>query len=215
MSNGNIKSTLASTRVSVAILGGLIAALATGLLGEWKIAPLIGWDTAAIIYIAWVWLTVWKMDENQTADHALLEDPSRATSEFTLLAASVASLAALALVLIEASSSTGSAKALLAGLGIASVILSWFVVHTIYALRYAVLYYGEPRGGVDFSGEKQPAYADFAYLAFTIGMTFQVSDTDFENREFRKLALRHALLAYMFGTVIVATTINLIAGLNK
>jgi uncharacterized membrane protein len=155
------------------------------------------------------------MDEKQTADHALAEDPTRTTSEFTLLGASVASLGALALVLVKASSATGSTKALLAGLGIASVILSWVVVHTIYVLRYAVLYYGEPRGGVDFGGEKQPAYADFAYLAFTIGMTFQVSDTGFSNREFRKLALRHALLAYVFGTLIVATTINLIAGLNK
>jgi uncharacterized membrane protein len=215
MANNNTAGTNASTRVSVSILVGLIAAFITGTVGGWKLAPLVGWDAAAVTFIAWVWLKVWGMDEQQTADHALAEDPTRTTSEVTLLAASVASLAALAIVLVKASSATGSSKALLAGLGIVSVILSWIVVHTIYVLRYAVLYYGEPRGGVDFGGEKQPAYTDFAYLAFTIGMTFQVSDTGFSNREFRKLALRHALLAYVFGTLIVATTINLIAGLNK
>ncbi|HET7320593.1 MAG TPA: DUF1345 domain-containing protein [Candidatus Saccharimonadales bacterium] len=215
MKNSSVSEASARMRVSIAILCGLIAAVVTVVAGQWKLAPLIGWDAAAITYILWVWLTVWPMDEKQTADHALVEDPTRTTSEFTLLGASVASLGALAVVLVKASSAAGSTKALLAGLGIASVILSWIVVHTIYVLRYAVLYYGEPRGGVDFGGEKQPAYADFAYLAFTIGMTFQVSDTGFNNRAFRKLALRHAMLAYVFGTLIVATTINLIAGLNK
>lgn len=213
MQNSSPVRTRARTRVLVAVLGGLVAGWLTAALGSWHLAPLIGWDAAAVIYVVWVWLTLWPLDEQQTAAHALAEDPTRTTAELTLLAASIASLAALGLVLVKAAGVTGSAKAWLAGLGIASVVLSWVVVHTIYALRYAMLYYGEPRGGVNF-GDKPPAYADFAYLAFTIGMTFQVSDTGFTNRTFRTAALRHSLLAYLFGTVIVATTINLIAGLS-
>jgi uncharacterized membrane protein len=80
-------------------------------------------------------------------------------------------------------------------------------------LRYAQLYYTRPQGGVNFNQETPPRYLDFAYPAFTIGMTFQVSDTDLEKPEIRVAALRHGLLSYLFGAVILAATINLIAGL--
>jgi uncharacterized membrane protein len=85
-------------------------------------------------------------------------------------------------------------------------------VHTVYLLRYARLYYSPPEGGIDFHGEA-PSYLDFAYLALTIGMTFQVSDTDLMGKRARRLALRHALLSYLFGTVIVATTVSSAAAL--
>jgi hypothetical protein len=81
----------------------------------------------------------------------------------------------------------------------------------IFTLAYARLYYAEPRGGVNFNEETPPDYRDFAYLSFTIGMTFQVSDTNLETKEIRRTALRHALLSYAFGAGIIATTINLIA----
>jgi len=90
------------------------------------------------------------------------------------------------------------------------------LIHTIYTLRYATIYYSrQTDGSVDFRHDPQPPYSDFAYLAFTIGMTYQVSDTDLTGTDFRKTVLRHALLAYLFGTVIVATTISLIAGLGS
>jgi uncharacterized membrane protein len=86
-------------------------------------------------------------------------------------------------------------------------------VHTIYALRYALMYYTEPVGGIDFKGY-EPAYRDFAYLAFTVGMTFQVADTDLKNSVMRATVLRHALLSYLLGAVILASAINLISGLS-
>jgi uncharacterized membrane protein len=89
------------------------------------------------------------------------------------------------------------------------------VVHTIFTLRYARLYYTGRDEGVDFNQDDPPSYADFAYLAFTVGMTFQVSDTQITHHAMRAAILRHALLSYLFGTVIVATTINLVAGLGK
>ena len=82
-------------------------------------------------------------------------------------------------------------------------------------LRYARLYYEGEDGGVDFHQDGKPRYSDFAYLAFTIGMTFQVSDTELTAKVMRRTAIRHALLSYLFGAVIIATMINLIAGLGR
>ena len=104
---------------------------------------------------------------------------------------------------------------LLTALSIGSVALAWSCVQTVYALRYGRLYYSKPIGGIDFHGERSPDYVDFAYLALTIGMTFQVSDTDLQTKPIRRLALRHALLSYTFGALIVASTVNLVAGLGK
>ena len=88
-------------------------------------------------------------------------------------------------------------------------------MHTLYAARYARLYYTPPIGGVDFNDDEPPAYSDFAYLAFTLGMTYQVSDTSLRGRAMRRTALWHALLSYLLGAVIIAATINLLAGLAR
>jgi uncharacterized membrane protein len=120
------------------------------------------------------------------------------------------------LVLVRAGDSNDLSKGLLVGLSVASIVLAWSVVHTVYSLRYAKLYYEGTAGGVDFNAKEAPCYIiDFAYLALTIGMTFQVSDTNLKTTSIRRTALRHALLSYAFGTLIIATTINLVAGLTK
>ena len=80
---------------------------------------------------------------------------------------------------------------MLAALGLLSVAVSWFTVHTIFALRYALLYYADPEGGVDFNQDEPPCYRDFAYLAMTVGTTFQVSDTDLHTTGIRVTVLRH------------------------
>jgi uncharacterized membrane protein len=88
------------------------------------------------------------------------------------------------------------------------------MVHTIYTLRYADLYY-TGSGGIDFNQTDDPDYSDFAYLAFTIGMTYQVSDTNLQTKVIRHTALRHAMLSFVFGTAIIAMTINIVAGLGR
>jgi uncharacterized membrane protein len=115
--------------------------------------------------------------------------------------------------MVAAHSASGLAADVLAALGLVTVAVSWFTVHTIFALRYALLYYTEPEGGVDFHQDEPPCYRDFAYLAFTIGSTFQVSDTDLQTTQIRATVLRHSLLSYLFGAVILAVLINLIASL--
>ncbi len=200
-------------RLAVSAAAGLVAAIAVGTSGAVRYAPAIGWDVAAATFLVWVWCTIWPMDGNRTKQHATQEDPTRAVSEPLLLAAAVVSLAAVGFFLLQASSAKGSTQDLLAGVGVLTVALSWLVVHTVFTLRYARLYYGGVDGGIDFNQTPPPRYGDFAYLAFTIGMTFQVSDTDLKTSAIRATALRQALLSYLFGAVILATTINLVSGL--
>jgi uncharacterized membrane protein len=109
----------------------------------------------------------------------------------------VASLLAVALVITAGSTGGTGARNARAALAVASVVLSWTVVHTVYTSRYARLYYSGPNGGINFNQQTPPRYSDFAYLAFTftLGMTFQVSDTDLQTAEIRATALRHALLS--------------------
>ena len=160
-----------------------------------------------------MWATIWPLSAHETAVHAVREDTGRATSDALVVVAAVASLAADA-ILLEAGSA-GPRKDLVAALSVASVALAWATVHTLFTTRYARLYYTGPDGGIDFNEKDPPRYADFAYVAFTIGMTFQVSDTDLRTNEIRRTALRHALLSYVFGGVVIAATINLVAGLGK
>ena len=132
-----------------------------------------------------------------------------------LLTGAIVSLVAVGVVLVRATDESGLDKGLLVGTTVLSIVIAWATVHTVYALRYAALYYNGHPGGVDFKDDERPAYPDFAYLALTVGMTFQVSDTDLNTTAFRRVAIRHALLSYFFGALIIATTINFIAGLGS
>src|SRR6202011_6336534 len=134
------------------------------------------------------------LDAAGTAARSQHEDPSRATADLLLLGASLVSLLAVGLVLVRASHLQGLDKGLVVGASVLSVVLAWGIVHTVYTLRYARLYYRGSPGGVSFNEDDPPVYLDFAYLALTIGMTFQVSDTDLQSKEIRRLALRHALV---------------------
>ena len=195
------------------VVTGLAAAAGTGATGRWLQAPAAGWATAAFVYVVWVWVVVGRMDPQETKSHATAEDPSRATTDLLILLANVASLAAVAVVVVD-SHQAGGTQLGGAALVLASVALSWMLVQTLFTLRYAEHYYGgEKDGGVNFNQDEPPQYTDFAYLATSIGMTYQVSDTNLENPRIRREALKHSLLSYLFGTVILAATINLVLGL--
>ena len=200
-------------RVATAFVAGTAIAVPVTALTSWSLLPLLTWDFACVIYACWVWATIWKRDAASTARIAVRVDPTRAVADVLVQTAAIASLVAVGVVLVQAGKHHGADEVLLAALGVVSVALSWLVVHTIYTLRYAQLYYTAPEGGVDF-GSEPPAFSDFTYLAFTLGMTFQVSDTNLQTRGFRKLALGQSLLSYLFGTVIVGSTVNLIVSLG-
>ena len=196
------------------VVAGLVTAALVGTLTRWLYAPLAGWDVAAIIFSAWAWGAIGSFDAARTAAHATREDPGRTVTSLLVLIAAIGSLAGVGVIIALANSAKGATQDLLAGFGVVSVALSWFTVHTLFTLRYAYLYCRGAAGGIDFNQKAPPRYLDFAYLAFTIGMTFQVSDTDIEMPKVRATALRHALLSYLLGAVIVASTINLLAGLG-
>ena len=194
-----------SAAVGVAVSAGL------AFVAPWQLAVLAGWDIAAAALAVRVWSSVGRLDAESTQRLATREDDSRAASRAVVVAACVASLVAVFLGIIKARQMTGAGAVILTVASIVAVALAWLTVHTIFTLRYAHRYY-DIGGGIDFSDDP-PTYLDFAYVAFTIGMTFQVSDTDISERALRSLVLRHALLAYLFGTVIVGLTINVVAGL--
>ena len=201
------------TRLIVMVAVGIVVAVFVGSIGSRSYAPLVGWASASLIYTSWVWLVIGRLDSEGTASHAVREDPSRGASDLLMVFASLASLGAVAFVLIEGRQSSDARSGVMAALAVAGVVLSWLLVHTLFTLRYASLYYRDGPGGIDFNQKELPQYTDFAYLAFSVGMTFQVSDTDLQNHAIRSAVLRHSLLSYLFGTVIVATTINLVIGL--
>ena len=176
---------------------------------------LIGWNTGAVLLMVWIWMSVSRLDADQTRSHASREDTSVRLSEVIVLSSGVALLAAVGLVLIKASHATGGMKAYLITLGVLSVALTWALVHTVFTLRYARTFYARPIGGIDFNEEDPPTYLDFAYLALTIGMTFQVSDTNLTIKSIRRVALVHAMLSYLYGAVIVALVINVVATLLR
>lgn len=199
-------------RVLVMVVGGLGAALTVGVLKSWAYAPAVGWAVASLTYLIWVWAVIGRLPAEATAAHARREDPGRGLADALVLAATVASFAGVALILLDASNAQGGTKVAIISMAVGSVALSWFLVHTLFTLRYAAIYYRD-RAGVDFNEDKLPRYMDFAYLSFTVGMTFQVSDTDLKTEAIRTTVLRQALLSYLLGTIVLATTINLVAGL--
>jgi uncharacterized membrane protein len=194
---------------------GVVAGLVVALTIRPSLAPLAAYDAAALFYVARVWHKIWPLDAKATAEIAAREDPTRAVADLILLIAAVLSLGAIAIAIVQSHHANGSTQGVGVALGAGSIVVSWLLVHTIFALKYARLYYGGAgaEGGVEFEDSVRPPYTDFAYLAFTIGMTFQVSDTDLETPAIRTTALRQALLAYLFGAVTLAATINLVSGL--
>jgi uncharacterized membrane protein len=207
-----VANTRARTRALSSVMAGVVVFGIAWVFSPWQIAGLCGWDATAATFAIWVWLEVGRMSSADTAAHATTEDDSRAESDLLLLGACVGSLIGVCFVLLKASQANGGARPVLVALALLSVSLSWVVVHTVFTLRYAHLFY-TGGGGIDFPGTKTPGYGDFAYLSLTIGMTFQVSDTDVSSHDVRMTVLRHSLLAYLFGFAVIALTINVVAGL--
>jgi uncharacterized membrane protein len=198
----------------VSLLSGTAVAAGVAWIVPVEYWLLIGWDVACLVYLTTVWMEIWPRSVHETARLAEYTDPTRAAADAIALSAAVASLGAVAVVLMSAHRSPGPGEIVRIVFALVSIVLSWAVVHTLFTLRYAHLYYDGVDGGVDFNGD-QPRYSDLAYLSFTIGMTFQVSDTALQTNLIRRTALMHALLSYLFGTGILAITINLVASLGS
>jgi uncharacterized membrane protein len=200
-----IKRLYAGTVIGAAIV------VAVAVFAPWQADVLAFWDGLAVTFLAAVWYQIRPLDGRETAAAAVREDDTRTMTDLVLLTAATVSLVGVALALVKATDEGGRTEFVLTVLAVLTIILSWGVIHTAYTLRYAHLFYSPPTGGVDFH-ETDPDYQDFAYLAVTIGMTFQVSDTDISKRAIRRAATSHAMLSYVFSVVIIAATVNVVAG---
>jgi uncharacterized membrane protein len=184
----------------------------------WTVAVVTGWDVAALAFLVSVWPIIIRADGPRAAQLATREDENRGSANALLLGASVASLLGVGFALTLARREGGALQMLLIGFAVLTVALSWTVVNTVFTLRYADLHFGSRDPGIAFDDSDEPdgpSYRDFAYVAFTIGMCYQVSDTTIRARRIRRTVLSHALLSYMFGTAIVGGSVNLIAGLIR
>lgn len=198
------------------IAGGIFGVLVAGVLGlfvEWQMAALAAWDTTCAVILAVIWHEIYPADPLKTRLLSTKTDETRGTARLLVTAACVGSLVGVGFALHRANQGSGDSQLVLVGVALLTVVLSWLLVNTVFTLHYAHMYYTEPHGGVDFGDEEgAPDFRDFAYVAFTVGMCYQVSDTTLSTRHMRRTALRHGIIAYIFGVVIVATTINIIAG---
>jgi uncharacterized membrane protein len=213
---GGARSAHSIARVVLGLSVGLVAAAAMPARLGLALRLVAGWDAAAVAGAAFVWLIIARATPAETREHAAGDDPGRAATSALWLVASTVSLLATAVLLRRAKLCPPDFRSVLAAFGAVAVASAWFVTHTILALRYAHLYYrdGEEReGGLDFPGAGHPAFIDFAYFAFTIGMCFQVSDVTISSSALRRTALGHAMLSFGYNTVILAVAINLGIGI--
>lgn len=207
---------LSARRALISLLTGLAAGVIVGLLATPRLMPLIAWTVTVAVILTWVWWISWPEDSEGTQRLAEEENSTRSTDVW-LLAAAVASLAIVVVALVQSSGQRDATAVASVILSVLSVTLSWALVNTVYAFKYARLYYfDEPDvGGIDFKQEDPPTYSDFAYLAFTVGMSFAVSETEPTATQTRRVALGHALLSYLFGTGVLAVAINLVTNLGQ
>jgi uncharacterized membrane protein len=198
-------------RFWVALMVGVTAGALTGvLLQRWQVALLAVVIMTAAVNVGWALTVLWPMDSGQTRARASSEDMDDELGDLAMLLILVASLSAIGILLVSANEED---RGVYAGLCIGAILTVWAMLHTIYAARYARIYYQGIAGGIDFNSEVPPRYVDFYYFSFNLGMTYQVSDTAVTESHIRDVVLKHCLFSYIYGTVIIACTINLVINL--
>lgn len=197
----------AITRLACAVVFGAVVGAAVGVPVDSQLGILAGIAATEAFFVVAGWIVLWPMDAKATRGHARREDLRPVAEELVVIAAAVCGLVGIVVLLLGNSDPTHAATAL------AGVFTAWAALHLMYATRYAYLYYPGSAGGIDFNSEQPPAYRDFLYFSYNLGMTYQVSDTSVSSPTIRAMVLRHCLLSYVFGTSILATAINLVVNI--
>jgi uncharacterized membrane protein len=197
------------------LIGAAIAVVAsiglefTGL--QRNVAFLLGFDIGVFAYLMMILRIFLGATKTNMRRQARMQDSGRWT---TLLSGVALSAVVLIAVTTELNSNT-KGGALAIAVAAATIILSWMFMNTLFALHYAHGYYGDfddKHKGLDFPGDEDPDYWDFAYFSFTIGMTFQVSDVQITTRYLRRIGLMHSAIAFFFNVFIIAISVNIAAG---
>lgn len=189
---------------------GTLTGVVVGLLTDATLGLLAGVAAAATLFVGVGWIALWPLDPAATRRNVQREDFRPVVLELVITGAAVGGLVGVVMLLLLGGTTAGHGAAATAPAGI---FMLWAGLHLMYATRYAHLYYTPAPGGIDFNSDDEPAYRDFLYFSYNLGMTYQVSDTAVSSSAIRGVVLRHCLLSYVFGTVILATTINLVAGI--
>jgi uncharacterized membrane protein len=216
MSTSHLRGALA-----LASLVGIVAALLLRNRLGYELLVAAAWDAAVLIFILAVLKVTWRFDESQMTRKVRHRAPSSLLVAFTAFCAAMFGIYAL-MLLVTASGDTDHGKELMLVVALLTTALSWGLVHLLFALEYAKLFYLDPHGardvpppgGLVFPGGHLPEYTDFLYFSFIIGVACQTADVAITARPIRHMALVHGLLAFLFNTVILAATINIAAGLG-
>ncbi|MFE0633387.1 DUF1345 domain-containing protein [Streptomyces sp. NPDC058864] len=192
------------------VVGAAAGAIVGGVLTDGSLGVLAGIAATETVFVVTGWLVLWPMDSAATHRNARREDFRPVVEELVVVGAALCGLLAIVVLLLRGGSDRGHTAAATA---LGGVFMAWAALHLMYAARYGYLYYAAAAGGIDFNSPHPPTYRDFLYFSYNLGMTYQVSDTDVSSPAIRATVLRHSLLSYVFGTSILATTINLVAGM--
>jgi uncharacterized membrane protein len=195
----------------------LVISLVVGLTMYFAVQPgndpiihiMIGWDAGCAVLLLLSWISFFTITPKQIREQYKKQDETRLLIFLIIVVSALASLSAIVDLFLS--------KSPYLAVAVSGMMLSWALVHTIFASRYAHLYYGNDKndssvhaGGLMFPHDTAPAYLDFAYFSFVVGMTFQVSDVQVTSKRIRRLVLVHGLISFCFNTFIVALTISLI-----
>ncbi|WP_327365934.1 DUF1345 domain-containing protein [Streptomyces sp. NBC_01217] len=197
-------------RLAGAVIVGAVTGAVTGALTNTPLGILAGVAAAEAVFVVAGWIVLWPMDAATTHHNVRREEFRPVIEELAVVAAALCGLVGIVVLLLVDDSDLSHAAAATALCG---VFMAWASLHLMYATRYAYLYYLPSEGGIDFNSPDRPKYIDFLYFSYNLGMTYQVSDTDVSSSTIRAVVLRHCLLSYVFGAGILATTINLVAGI--
>lgn len=208
-------------KLLICIVIALIVYFLVGITHEGSLVhALVGWDTFSVCMIVMSWITFFITNSKQIREQSKIQDPKRSLIFIIVLVSTVASIFAVLLLIISKKQGNNGTLSLITA--VAGMLFSWILIHTIFTLRYAHIYYGDHStkpnthaGGLDFPGDENPEYLDFAYFSFVLGMTFQVSDVEITSKRLRTLAMFHGLLSFLFNTIMIALTINLIASFGS
>lgn len=198
------------------IFGGLAYVITPSIIKP-LVRLMIGWDTFSLFMVVFGWITFFKTNADKIRAQAKVQDENRVVIFIIILIATLAGMTAVILLIITKTEGKSESEYKIP-IAVAGMLLSWLLIHTTFTLRYAHIFYGNHEekpdthaGGLEFPKEDKPDYLDFAYFSFNVGMTFQVSDVEVTSKRLRKLVLLHSLISFIFATIMIALTINLIS----
>jgi uncharacterized membrane protein len=195
----------------IAIVAGVIIYFLLPHTLDRTLRALAAWDLAVLVLVAEGWAIIISTDAGEMRRRATVEDPGKAAIFAISFGASAISLALAVLVIGTSNLVDRNETWLRTALGIGAILGAWLLLHTAYTLHYARLYYASPAAPGGFNFTESPDAFDFAYLAFGIGMTFQVAEIVPTSRTMRRAVLGHELISFAYNTAILALVVNIIA----